>query len=59
MKGSLRCQYPMDRAPHYTEPCDKPAVWETDGLQAVHHLCDEHCKDALMWNDFQADPVNA
>lgn len=52
-----RCQYPLDDASH--ECCDRLAAWETDDLQAVHFLCEEHCTEALRWNDFGADEVSS
>ncbi len=46
-----RCEYPSD------DPCGEPAVWTTDDLQEVHHLCVEHCIDAFLSNDFVTEPV--
>lgn len=53
------CQYPVTLARGVADTCGKPAEWETDDLKAVHHLCDEHCNEALRWNDFIADPVGS
>lgn len=56
---SPTCEYPVHSAPGVAEPCDRPAKWETQDLQAVHHLCEEHCREALRWNDFRVDEVDA
>ncbi len=50
----LRCEYPMG-----SDACGEPAVWETDDLQEVHHLCAEHCIDAFLSNDFVAERVES
>ena len=50
----LRCEFPLP-----PDACGKPAVWTTDDLQSVHHLCDVHCREAFLDNDFIADPVES
>ncbi len=51
-----RCDYPTGDA---AAACNEPAVWETDDLQSVHHLCAEHCIDAFLSNDFIAERVES
>lgn len=52
-----RCAYPVGDFQGEDLRCDRPAAWETDDLQEVHHLCDEHCREALRWNDFRREAV--
>ncbi len=56
---SRGCEHPVTLAvdPPTMDVCGKPAVWETQDLKEVHHLCDEHCTEALLWNDFTRDAL--
>lgn len=53
-----RCEYPVPCGLR-SDTCDAPAVWETQDLAEIHHLCQEHVDEALQMNDFRTDPVSS
>ncbi len=58
-RKSFRCEYPVATEPLGALECGKPAVWETEDLQEVSYLCDEHCCEAMRDNHMHADPVGS
>lgn len=53
------CDYPVTLAPGVADTCGKVAVWETNDLQEIHGLCEDHCNEALEMNDFRRDEVGS